>query len=159
MFKLALLEAAALRAHEQTETGRLIRLTRAIGRDGCLRQPVLVDQASLVILDGHHRVRALTALGCRIIPVYLVDYRGPLVQVRSRRAEIAVDKQTVLERAMNDCPYPPRTSRHVFAEAPPARPIDLELLAALGTVLAGEAPAASRVVRTRRMLASSPGRE
>lgn len=159
MFSFALLEATALLPHEQIEGERLVRLTRTISRDGYLRQPVLVDRSSLVILDGHHRVGALAILGYAIVPAYLVDYRGTRVRVRSRRAGVAVDKDGVVERGTGRRPYPPRTSRHVFDEVPPPRPIDLELLATLGTALAGEAPAAPRGARTRRMFASSPGRE
>lgn len=128
----ALVEAVALLPHEQVEPDRLARLVEAIRRDGCLYEPVLVDRGSLVILDGHHRVQALRALGCRLVPVYLVDYRSPAVRVGAWRAGLPVDKEAVVARGLAGTPYPPRTSRHVLEGAARRRPVDLGILAGLG---------------------------
>lgn len=127
-----LVEAAALLPHERVEPDRLTRLIEEIRRDGCLREPVLVDRGSLVILDGHHRVQALRTLGCRLVPVYLVDYRSTAVRVGPWRADVPVDKDSVVARGLAGTPYPPRTSRHVLEGPVRRRPLDLRLLARLG---------------------------
>jgi len=124
----ALVEARALLPHEEVEGDRLARLTEEIRRDGHLRQPVLVDRGSMVILDGHHRVRALQTLGCLLVPAYLVDYRSQEIQVWPWRQDTPVNKDSVVERGLNRAPYPPRTSRHVLGETPGPRPVDLAFL-------------------------------
>jgi hypothetical protein len=128
----ALVEAVALFPHEQIEAERLAQLTEEIRRDGQLREPVLVDRGSLVILDGHHRVQALQTLGCQMIPAYLVDYRSPAIQVWPRRPGISVTKDSVVGRGLTHFLYPPRTSRHVLGESLRPRPVDLDLLTRLG---------------------------
>ncbi|MDQ7793099.1 MAG: ParB N-terminal domain-containing protein [bacterium] len=128
----ALMETGALLPHEEVEEDRLASLTDEIRRDGCLREPVLVDRVTLIILDGHHRVQALQALGCLLVPAYLVDYRSQGIQVWPWRQDTPVDKDSVVDRGLARRPYPPRTSRHVLAGAPGPRPVDLAFLAALG---------------------------
>ena len=46
-----------------------------------VRDPLIVDQDELVILDGMHRYSALKNLKCRFAPCCLVDYDSPLVKV------------------------------------------------------------------------------
>jgi len=127
----ALIEGGALLPHEQVEEERLTRLLEEIGQDGYLREPVLVDHRSLVILDGHHRVRALLGLGCRLVPAYLVDYGSEAIEVWPRREDIPVDKAAVVERGTSGRLWPPRTSRHVLRQALKPRPVGLALLVRL----------------------------
>jgi len=124
----ALVDSARLLPHEQVDAGRLEQLAQEIAGDGVLREPVLVDGRSLVILDGHHRVQVLRSLGCSLIPVYLVDYYDPAVQVRSWREDVRVDKASVLRRGLGQTPFPPRTSRHTVSGVLPPRPVSLGLL-------------------------------
>lgn len=124
----ALIELTALLRHEETLPSHLAELTDEIARDGELRCPILVDRRSLVILDGHHRARALKNLGCVLAPVYLVDYLDPLIQVLPRRPDIPVTKEAVVRTGLSGIPYPPKTSRHVVAEELPERPVGLARL-------------------------------
>jgi len=43
-------------------------------RDGYQRDPIIVDAEYKVILDGHHRVKILKALGCSRVAAHYVDY-------------------------------------------------------------------------------------
>lgn len=122
------LELSALLGHEQTLPGYLAQLTEEIRQDGELRQPIIVDRHSLVILDGHHRAAALKSLGCGLIPVYLVDYFHPAISVLPRRPDLPVTKEAVVRTGLSGKPYPPKTSRHVFPDSPPARPTPLDAL-------------------------------
>ncbi len=120
-----LLELSALLRHEETQPEHLAALTREIEQDGELRQPIVVDRHTLVILDGHHRVEALRDLGRTLVPVYLVDYGDPAIAVFPRRADVEVTKESVVQSGLLDRPYPPKTSRHVLPGGLPARPIPL----------------------------------
>jgi len=103
----------------------LQELLETIWRDGVLRQPVIVDRASMVILDGHHRVSAMRRLGCPLIPAYLVDYSDPSIVVHARRADIPVDKERVVRTGLGGIPYPPLTSKHEWPSVPDCCPVAL----------------------------------
>ena len=52
-------------------------------KQGICKHPVIVDKETRVVLDGMHRVAALQHLGCKLIPVCLVDYSNPSITVGS----------------------------------------------------------------------------
>lgn len=121
------LELSALLGHERTIPDYLAALAEDIGRDGELRQPIVVDRHSLVILDGHHRTAALRLLGCVYIPTYLVDYLHPAITVEPRRPGIPVSKESVVRTGLSGQLYPPKTSKHTVPGLP-SRPTPLALL-------------------------------
>jgi hypothetical protein len=114
MVRFAILDIARLKAHERTEEALVRRTAEEIRRDGVLRIPILVEDAHFVILDGHHRYEALRVLGCRRVPVYLVDYDDPRVAVTTwPEAELDhITKATVVEHGVRGQLFPPKTSRH-----------------------------------------------
>jgi hypothetical protein len=125
---LALVYFSCLKHHERVDENHLRELKREIQRDGFLIYPVVVDRASLVILDGHHRVRALRELGCELIPTYLVDYGDNSVKVVSWRPEIPVNKEGVVSRGLSGELYPSKTTRHIWPWQIPMCPISLAFL-------------------------------
>lgn len=78
---IALIEIDRLYLHEETIPELLDALTDEIEEEGVLQDPVIVERENLVVLDGMHRVKALKRLGCRLIPVCLVDYDSPEIKV------------------------------------------------------------------------------
>lgn len=119
------LSLGLLREHEQIEAERLNEILQEIRREGRLREPIVVDKSSGVILDGHHRFRAYQMLGFQTIPCVLVDYQSEVIAVRSRRPEISVSKAEVLRRARSGELYPPKTTKHILhTKLPSARPHD-----------------------------------
>lgn len=125
---LALVYFPCLKHHEMVDENHLKKLAQEIQRDGFLFYPVVVDRASLVILDGHHRVCALKELGCELIPAYLVDYGDCSIKVASWRPEIAVNKENVISRGLRGELYPSKTSRHIWPWQIPMCPIPLDFL-------------------------------
>ena len=115
--RYAVVELARLRGHEQTREPLLRKLVDQIRSDGFLRRPVLVEAEHLVILDGHHRVAALQLLGCARIPVYLVDYGDPEIDVTTWPGAIVatVTKGEVVDRGVRGHPFPPKTTRHLVS--------------------------------------------
>ena len=79
--RISLVDIERLSHHEEVVPGLLGGLTEQIRRDGLLKHPIIVDEASLVILDGTHRVEALKALGCKRVPACLVDYHEPKIRL------------------------------------------------------------------------------
>jgi len=79
--EIKLEEVEKLHIHEEVIPDLLRKLTEEIRADGYLRHPVIVDLKTLVVLDGMHRLAAIENLGCRFIPVCLVDYDSPHILV------------------------------------------------------------------------------
>ncbi len=91
--------------------------------------PVLIDDATRVILDGHHRWHASTLLGLAMLPCYAVDYlRDPAIRVISRRTEVAITKDDVIAMGLSGRTYPYKTTRHVYDLPEALAPVPLQQL-------------------------------
>jgi len=56
-------------------------LKKSLLEDKTVKDPVMVDERTLVVLDGMHRVVALRELGYSYIPCCLIDYMLPLIKL------------------------------------------------------------------------------
>jgi hypothetical protein len=86
MPRLQLVRAADVRFHEHPERQRTDRLVARLRRDGVLRNPPIVaalDERSYVLLDGANRLSAFRELGHGVVPVQIVDYASPAIQLKS----------------------------------------------------------------------------
>jgi hypothetical protein len=70
-----------LKPHEETVPRDLHGIVNTLKRDPILRHPVVADATTGAVLDGNHRLAALSQLGCYTIPTALIDYQNPLVKV------------------------------------------------------------------------------
>ena len=96
---------------------------------GLFYPPVLIDRATRVILDGHHRWTAASRFSLALLPCYSVRYLDdPTVRVMSRRADIEVTKRSVLETALAGRTYPHKTTRHMYDLPEWIEPVPLERL-------------------------------
>jgi L-serine kinase (ADP) len=78
---LALKRIEELKPHEETVATDLRGIVNTLQRDPILRHPVVADAATGAVLDGNHRLAALSELGCYTIPTALIDYQNPMVKV------------------------------------------------------------------------------
>jgi len=67
--------------HEETIPRLLAQLVSDIEHNNEVRNPIIVDSNTSVVLDGMHRVTALREIGCHYLPVCLVDYTSPKINV------------------------------------------------------------------------------
>lgn len=72
-----------LKLHEEVIDSYLEELADAIKENGIVKDPVIVDKESGVVLDGMHRVTAMEKLGYERIPVCLVDYYDSKIDLGS----------------------------------------------------------------------------
>ena len=89
---------------EKFDPTRAIPLTKAIARDGMLRNPVIIARSAygpLVQLDGANRLTALRELGCTHAAAQIVDYANPnitldtwhhVVELEPHQAQQAADQ-------------------------------------------------------------------
>ena len=113
---VVLIEIRRLKAHEAVNQKKVKELMGQIKRDGHLRNPVVVDRKSLVILDGHHRVAGLEKLGFKRMPVFLVDYMSDQVKVYLRKNDLTMRliKESVLRMGRSKKVFPVKTTRHLI---------------------------------------------
>jgi hypothetical protein len=78
---LTLKRIRELKPHEETVPTDLQGIVSTLERDPVLRHPIIADSATGAVLDGTHRLAALSQLGCYTIPTALIDYQNPLVRV------------------------------------------------------------------------------
>lgn len=118
-----------LRPHEAVVESRVAELINDILGRGALIRPILVDEETMTILDGHHRVEALKRIGKRRIPAVLVNYLDDLlIEVTSWRDGVHISKLEVLRRALRGELYPPKTTRHIVKFPVPDVNVALDLL-------------------------------
>ena len=102
--KIGIEEISKVRIHEEIIPELLEKLAGAIKSDGVAKHPIIVDSNTLVVLDGMHRVAALERLGCRYLPVCLVDYQSSGVKVgcwhRAIEGRASVDELLAAIRAL-----------------------------------------------------------
>jgi L-serine kinase (ADP) len=78
---LTLKRIRELKPHEETVRSDLQGIVSTLERDPVLRHPIMADSTTGAVLDGTHRLAALSQLGCQTIPTALIDYQNPLVRV------------------------------------------------------------------------------
>jgi len=80
-YQIAILPQKSLKLHEAVVDDHVMELLDAIDRQGMIRDPVIVDRETDVVLDGMHRVTAIRRLGLRGVPVCQVDYRATAIEI------------------------------------------------------------------------------
>jgi L-serine kinase (ADP) len=114
-----------LHIHEEVVEADLAHLIDSLRASRIVREPILVAQESFVILNGHHRVAALRALGARAAPAWVVDYHDPEITLGRWTDGPALTKDEVIARARAGRPFPPKTTRHQILLNLPERPTSL----------------------------------
>ncbi|UCE01751.1 MAG: hypothetical protein JSW67_10800 [Candidatus Latescibacterota bacterium] len=82
---LRLVRTARIRFHEHPEHRRTLRLVERVRREKILRNPPIVaelDAERLLLLDGANRVSAFVELGYSHIPVQVIDYADPAIELK-----------------------------------------------------------------------------
>jgi hypothetical protein len=127
-YPVAFIPLELLHPHEEVNPIRLSELEREILSTGLIRRPILVESETLVILDGHHRVRILKRLGKRLVPALLISYEDLCVRVESWRSDWVVTKDLVLRAGLTGQLLPYKTSRHILCIEVPVVNVPLDAL-------------------------------
>jgi hypothetical protein len=69
-----MLDIGLLRPHEMTDPMRLEELKKQLAADGYQKDPIIVDEEHLIVIDGHHRILALRALGYTKVVAHRIKY-------------------------------------------------------------------------------------
>jgi ParB-like chromosome segregation protein Spo0J len=129
MNKLLLLDPDELHLHEEIDETSLERLVAAMEKSQVFYPPLLVDERSRVVLDGHHRFEASKRLGCKKIPCYCVDYLGDEnVILDVWRLDMKLTKQDVIETGLGPGKFPSKTTRHIYDLPDSVEPVPMSEL-------------------------------
>ena len=120
-----------LRPHEEVKPRNVDTLHEMTLRWSAYTKPLLVDRESGTILDGHHRHQVGIRIGLSRLPVIKVDY----LEDESIELDIwpastleSLTKQQVIDMALSENVFPPKTSRHRFSDHLPPIAVPLDLL-------------------------------
>lgn len=69
-----LIDINILRPHEQIDPIRLEEIKKQLIKDGIQREPIIIEGNHLIVLDGHHRIRALKDLGYSKVVAHKINY-------------------------------------------------------------------------------------
>jgi hypothetical protein len=114
MVDIVFIRIEELREHEEIRPDYLEELKNEILSDGMLKMPIAVDRSTYIILDGHHRLHALKKIGCKKIPVILVDYQSPEIEVIPWREGEMITKELIIDTALTGKRMQPKTSKHMI---------------------------------------------
>jgi hypothetical protein len=117
-----------LHIHEEIDEGHVRQLVEDIRRTGWVFEPLWVDGPTGVILNGHHRFRALQELGAASVPAWVFDYEDARVRLRRWRRGPSISKVEVRQRGREGRPFPKKTTRHHIDHDLPAHPTPLVAL-------------------------------
>lgn len=96
--KITLEELSKLHIHEEIIPEMLDALVKKIQADKVFKDPVIVDEKTLVVLDGMHRVAASKRLGFKYIPVCLVNYDDPRIKLYAwSRGIVGIDVNKLMK--------------------------------------------------------------
>ena len=109
------IEIRKLNPHEQIIEENLKKLLTSLKVEKRLKQPIIADEETKVILDGHHRAKAFALLGLKEIPCKLVDYSSNEIRVEPHQNG-KITKEEVIEKGLSDQLFPPKTSKHRISE-------------------------------------------
>ncbi|MEM3816103.1 MAG: ParB N-terminal domain-containing protein [Candidatus Bathyarchaeia archaeon] len=111
--RICIVEISSLKPHERTDSSRVKALKDEIWLDGVLKKPIVVDEKTNVIIDGHHRAEALRLLGCTKIPVCYVDYMCDKIGLKTTaKNSVEITKDKVIEAALKNSPFDPKSTWH-----------------------------------------------
>lgn len=103
--------------YEEHDERRALRLARHVERVGVWTAPLVIERDSLVVMDGHHRLRAAQALQLSVLPVVLLSYEEGGVLLQAWRKGEVWSPAAVLSRARSGSLLPYKTTRHLFQPA------------------------------------------
>jgi len=119
--KLDFVPVEDIRALEMVFPNHLSNLRNMIIDDQFMKQALIVEKDSNIVLDGSHRHIFLLMEGYKYAPVHYVDYNDPNIRIGTNRVHrllvegsVNISKEEVVKRGISGNLFEPRTTRHFF---------------------------------------------
>lgn len=120
-----------LRPHELTRPKKVDELEKMTNRWNAYVLPLVVDNNTGVILDGHHRHQVALRLGLQCLPCVQVDYLGDEtveLDVWPNCGRESITKEEVVQAGLQGDLFHPKTSRHRLSDHLPPISVPLSRL-------------------------------
>ena len=127
-YPIVLVDLDKILPTEESDPELVETLLTEISITGIWTHPVLVDNRTFAVMDGHHRVAVAKRLSLRLVPAVLLSYEDPRVRLDSWREDEAYTPAQVQERAVSGELFPPKSTRHVIEPWPPQIRVQLSRL-------------------------------
>ena len=102
--------------HEKVNSAHVDKLRELIKNHKFFTKPIIIDQKTRLIIDGHHRFNAAMALGLSLVPVYEVNYHQKRIKAFKGSLEGSLySKYLIIKRAIARELYESKDTCHVFA--------------------------------------------
>ena len=88
--RIMLLPLRELQPHEDPIPSHVEEVAASIAALGYVLKPIIVEEKTLTIIDGHHRYHALRRLGAHWAPVVLASYDGDIDAIGSKPKTVLV---------------------------------------------------------------------
>jgi len=114
---IKLISTNEIRQHEGIDLQHMDELAKKMTKDKCYTHPIIIDRATKMILDGHHRFNAIKKLGGKKIPCLVVNYFNQDITVQTY-GKGKIDKKTIIAMTLGDKLFPPKTTKHYLKKIP-----------------------------------------
>ncbi|MDO6482019.1 ParB N-terminal domain-containing protein [Shimia thalassica] len=81
---------------------------------GIWTHPLLVDSKAHALMDGHHRYHAARVLGLHAVPVILLNYNDPSVELKSWLPGLSYTPEMIWDICRNGTLLPMKSTRHII---------------------------------------------
>tara|TARA_B100000925_G_scaffold227150_1_gene175663 strand:+ start:2848 stop:3291 length:444 start_codon:yes stop_codon:yes gene_type:complete len=102
--------------HEKVNSTHVDKLIELIQNHKFFTKPIIIDQKTRLIVDGHHRFNAAMALELSLVPVFEINYHQNRVKAFKGSLEGSLySKDRIVKRAIARELYESKDTYHVFA--------------------------------------------
>jgi len=125
MRQIELISLERLQETEEHNPAAANKLADTIFALGLWKVPIAIEQSTLAIMDGHHRLQAAKLLNLARVPCCLIDYQNGGVVLQSWRSDWDIRVTDIFLMIKANKKYPFKTTRHLFD--PPIQEISVPL--------------------------------
>ena len=128
MYRLELVNIEKIQVTEEHIPDRVEWLVDKIRTEALWRVPLLLEENSYAIMDGHHRFEVAKRLGLKRVPSVMLNYDSPSVHVTSWRDDFEINKNIVKDYIKNKKIFPHKTTKHIIFPYPDEISIPISFL-------------------------------
>ena len=112
MLAVCLLPLEILKPHEEYCENNYAYWMEQIINNGYWTKPILVEEKTKIIMDGHHRYQIACALKLRQIPCILSSYNNPNLSVTSFKSGLLMDSNIIINAGLSGKLLGKKSTRH-----------------------------------------------
>ncbi|MFC3612443.1 ParB N-terminal domain-containing protein [Lutimaribacter marinistellae] len=146
-YRIEIFPLEKIRPTEEYSRSHTENLRGEIEITGVWTHPLLIDRDRYALMDGHHRYHAARALGLTTVPVILLSYDDPAVELKSWRPGQTYTPDMIWEICNSGKLLPMKSTRHIIHAQLPFSRVPLAQLrdeSHLGQTVTPAAPHPSR---------------